>query len=104
MTKVEMLVLTMVHQQRGNGYAVTIFHALRELVGPLPDLAEVWTALDRLEQQGLVSSHITEGTPERGGRPKRCYRMEEAGLRALRASGSPSSPRPISALTVMLPA
>ena len=31
--------------------------------------------LDRLEKKGLLSSYLTDPTPERGGRAKRCYRV-----------------------------
>jgi len=40
--------------------------------------------LDRLEDKRLLSSRLSDPTPERGGRAKRCYRLEAAGERALR--------------------
>jgi PadR family transcriptional regulator PadR len=46
----------------------------------------LYTALERLEQKGLVESWIGDSTPERGGRRRRCYRLLPAGARALRAS------------------
>jgi PadR family transcriptional regulator, regulatory protein PadR len=45
----------------------------------------VYATLDRLEAKGLVSSELGPGTPVRGGRPKRHYRIEAEGLRALSA-------------------
>jgi PadR family transcriptional regulator, regulatory protein PadR len=45
----------------------------------------VYATLDRLEAKGLVSSELGPGTPVRGGRPKRHYRIEPEGLRALSA-------------------
>ena len=45
----------------------------------------VYSTLDRLEAKGLVSSQLGPGTPVRGGRPKRHYRIEAAGVRALTA-------------------
>ncbi len=45
----------------------------------------VYATLDRLEMKGLVSSELGPGTPVRGGRPKRHYRIEAEGLRALSA-------------------
>jgi DNA-binding PadR family transcriptional regulator len=39
----------------------------------------VYTALDRLEQRGLVSSLLGEPTPKRGGKRRRHYRIEKAG-------------------------
>lgn len=43
----------------------------------------VYATLDRLETKGLVSSTLGPGTPSRGGRPKRHYRIEPDGVRAL---------------------
>jgi len=45
----------------------------------------VYATLDRLEAKGFVSSALGPGTPVRGGRPKRHYRIEADGLRALNA-------------------
>ena len=46
----------------------------------------VYATLDRMEDKGLVSSWLSDPTPERGGRAKRFFRLEEAGRRALRES------------------
>jgi DNA-binding PadR family transcriptional regulator len=46
----------------------------------------VYTALDRLEQRGLVRSRLGEPTPQRGGKRKRCYRLTPRGLEALGAA------------------
>ena len=40
----------------------------------------VYTALDRLESKGLVRSRLGEGTPARGGRLKRFFRLEPDSL------------------------
>lgn len=46
----------------------------------------VYTALDRLESKGFVSSRRAPDAPARGGRRKRYYRVEQAGARALHDS------------------
>jgi PadR family transcriptional regulator PadR len=43
----------------------------------------VYTTLDRVEAKGLLSSSIEEGTPARGGRARRFYRLTPAGAGAL---------------------
>jgi len=43
----------------------------------------VYATLDRLEQKGLVSSHLLPGGSIRAGRPRRHYSVEPRGLRAL---------------------
>ena len=45
-----------------------------------------YTALERLEQKALVSSWLGDGTPARGGRRRREYRLEPRGARALLAA------------------
>jgi PadR family transcriptional regulator PadR len=46
----------------------------------------VYATLDRLEQKGLISSHLGSGTPIRAGRPRRYYVVENAGVHALNES------------------
>jgi len=43
----------------------------------------VYATLDRVEAKGLLSSRIEEGTPARGGRVRRFYRLTPAGAVAL---------------------
>ena len=53
--------------------------------GRLVSPGAIYTACDRLERRGLVTSDLGEPTPERGGKRKRYYRLRSAGLTALRA-------------------
>lgn len=46
----------------------------------------VYATLDRLEQKGLISSRLHEGTAVRGGRARRYYRVSPIGMRALKES------------------
>ncbi len=85
MGQFEQLVLTAVVGLGDKAYGVTIHQRVMELVAPRRvTLAAIYVALDRLEQKAMVSSWFSEPTAERGGRRKRCYRMEPAGERALR--------------------
>jgi PadR family transcriptional regulator, regulatory protein PadR len=43
----------------------------------------VHATLERLERKGLLASRLGPGTPVRGGRAKRFYRLHPKGLRAL---------------------
>lgn len=43
----------------------------------------VYATLDRLESKRLLSSRLERGTPERGGLPRRFYRLTAAGASAL---------------------
>jgi PadR family transcriptional regulator PadR len=43
----------------------------------------VHATLERLAKKGLVVSHLGAGTPMRGGRARRFYRVQTKGVRAL---------------------
>ena len=40
--------------------------------------------LDRLEQKGLVASRLDQATPERGGHPRRYFKVTALGLKRVR--------------------
>lgn len=83
----EQLVLTAILTLADQAYGVTIHAKVQELVHPRTvSLGAVYVTLDRLEDKGLVASRMSDPTPERGGRSKRCYRLEALGERALQES------------------
>ncbi len=70
-----------------NAYGVTIHKKVEELSSSKSvTLGAVYVTLDRLEDKGFLSSWLTDPTPERGGRAKRCYKVEPAGQQALKDS------------------
>jgi len=64
-------------------YGVRVREAIERRTGRSVSSGAIYTGLDRLREQGLVASWVGEPTPERGGRRKRLYRLEPAGLEAL---------------------
>jgi PadR family transcriptional regulator, regulatory protein PadR len=85
----EQLVLTAILALREGAYGVTVQSKVQELAGSRSvSPGAIYITLDRLEDKGLVSSWLSDPTPERGGRAKRCYRLEDAGVRALEESAS----------------
>src|SRR5690348_6164620 len=83
----EQLVLTAILKLRDDAYGVTIHQKVQELAKPKAvSLGAVYVTLDRLEDKGMISSWLSDPTPERGGRSKRCYRLQAAGERALQES------------------
>jgi len=83
----EQLVLTAILALDADAYGVTIRRKVEELSSPRKvTLGAVYVTLDRLEDKGFVSSWLTDPTPERGGRAKRCYKLEGSGESALRDS------------------
>jgi PadR family transcriptional regulator, regulatory protein PadR len=83
----EQLVLTAILSLREDAYGVSIHAKVQELVSPKAvSLGAVYVTLDRIEDKGFVASWLSDPTPERGGRAKRCYRLEALGEQALQES------------------
>jgi PadR family transcriptional regulator, regulatory protein PadR len=79
----EELVLLAVHGLAEEAYGMTVQQVLERETGRVVSLGPVYTVLDRLEGKGLVRSAMVEGTPTRGGRSRRVFRLTAAGNRAL---------------------
>jgi PadR family transcriptional regulator PadR len=79
----EQLVLFCVLRLGDDAYGVPIRETLEERTGRAFSAGAIYTALNRLEERGLVSSWLGEPTPGRAGRPPKHYRVEPAGARAL---------------------
>jgi DNA-binding PadR family transcriptional regulator len=83
----EQTVLAAILSLRGNAYGVTVHARVEELSRPKKVArGAVYATLDRLEDKALVSSWLSDPTPERGGRSRRHYRVEKSGEKALRES------------------
>lgn len=82
----EALVLLAVFRLGEDAYGAAIATELEERTGRPVSQGAVYVTLRRLQAKGLLSSKNAEGTPARGGRPKRVYAAEPAGLEALRAA------------------
>ena len=82
----EQATLVAVYHLRGEGYGRTILKEVQARLGRDVAASAAYATLDRLEAKGLVTSREGEATPERGGRAKRCYRLEGLGERALQDS------------------
>jgi PadR family transcriptional regulator PadR len=72
--------------QDADAYGVTVHVELEKRTRRRVARGAVYMTLDRLEKKGLLSSYLTDPTPERGGRAKRCYRATKPALAALRES------------------
>src|SRR5690606_18938529 len=81
----QLVLLAMVHLGEG-AYGVPIVNEIERRTGRPVARAAVYVTLRRLEQKGLISSWMSDPVPERGGKPRRCVRIEAAGLEALRES------------------
>jgi DNA-binding PadR family transcriptional regulator len=67
-------------------YTVSIAEDIRSRTGRTVRRANVFTALGRLEEKGLVSTRLGEPRAQRGGRPPRLVEVEPRGVAAVRAA------------------
>jgi len=64
-------------------HGVALRRHLEERDGRAISPGALYTALDRLEQRGFVTSRLGEPTPQRGGKRKRLYTLQPSGERAV---------------------
>jgi len=79
----EQAVLLAVVRLRDDAYGRAILKDVQERLERNVAAGAVHATLGRLEDKGLLSSRLGPGTPIRGGRARRFYRLEPAGQRAL---------------------
>lgn len=79
----EEIVLLAVAVTRGQAYGVVLMHDIAGQTGRTVQLNQVYSALQRLEEKGMVKSEIGGATAERGGRRKRLYTITVYGERTL---------------------
>jgi PadR family transcriptional regulator, regulatory protein PadR len=72
-------------------YGMTVHEKVEDLGKRQVKLGAVYSTLDRLEDKGYLSSRMTEPQAERGGRSKRCYKVEASGREALTESAQTAS-------------
>ena len=82
----EQMVLLAVLRLGDVAYAVPIRREIAVRTRRSPARGAVYITLDRLEEKGYLESWLGEPTAERGGRPRRFYRVKPAGVRALEQS------------------
>src|SRR6187549_939558 len=79
----EQLILFALIRLGDDAYGVTIRLQIENRTGRAISQGALYTALDRLERRGLVTSRLGDPTPQRGGKRKRLYTLQPAGERAL---------------------
>ena len=80
----EQLVLLAILRLGDDAYGVTIRAELAERAGRTIAPGALYTALERLETKGMITSRMGDPTPQRGGRAKRYVTVTGAGRHALR--------------------
>jgi PadR family transcriptional regulator PadR len=79
----EIVLLALVKLGR-ESYGVPIHQTVEDARGRFTSIGSIYAALDRLERNGFVSSRMGESTSERGGRAKKFFKIESAGMMALK--------------------
>lgn len=79
----EQIVLLAVVRMGDEAYGVPIRREIEKRAGRTVTVGALYSTLDRLEAKGLLSSWFADPTAERGGRSRRYFRIEPAGVEAL---------------------
>lgn len=82
----EILVLGAILRQAGQAYGASIRREMEDRTGRSPSLGALYATLTRLEAKGCIRSTMGEATAQRGGKAKRYYEIEAAGLAQLERS------------------
>ena len=75
-------VLRLGEEAHGGAIREEIERRIKRVISP----GAAYTALDRLEERGLVESWVGDTAPARGGRRRKYYRLSPFGARALSRS------------------
>jgi DNA-binding PadR family transcriptional regulator len=84
LTRSEEFLLLAAWRLQRNAYAVTIREELKQTTGKTWAFGALFVSLDRLVKKEFLRSHLSDPTPERGGRSKRMYQLTEEGMQALK--------------------
>jgi DNA-binding PadR family transcriptional regulator len=79
----EQIVLLAIMRLEDNAYGVTIRKEIRECTGRNAAPGALYNTLDRLEEKGMVRSHLGDPSPQRGGRAKRLFSVTPRGIEAV---------------------
>src|SRR5258708_2788008 len=82
----EQTVMLAALRQPDGTYAVTIREEIESRTGRNVSRGAIYVTLDRLEKKGYLESWLADPTPERGGRAKRYYKINQLGMEALTES------------------
>ena len=66
-----------------DAYGLAVLTDVQQRLGRPVAAGAIHTTLERLERKKLVASRLGSGTPVRGGRARRFYRLQPRGVEAL---------------------
>ncbi len=82
----EQAVLLTVVKLADQAYGRAILRGVQDSLDREVSAGAIYATLDRLEQKGVLTSRLDEGTPVRSGRARRYYRSSPLGIHALNES------------------
>ena len=83
LTRSEEFVLLAVSRLQEDAYTLRIRECLSDLTGQEWSLGSVYTPLERLGRRRFLTSHLSDSTPDRGGRKRRIYALTPDGKASL---------------------
>src|SRR5882762_8753365 len=84
LTDFELMILLAILRIGEDAYGVPIAREIEHTGGRSVLLGAIYAALDRLEENGMVTSSYGDPTPERGGRAKRFFKVTSKGLKSVK--------------------
>src|SRR5688500_29220 len=88
LTDFELMILLATLRVGDAAYGVPIAAEIERTGGRRVVVAAVYTALDRLERNGMVTSTNGEAAPDWGGRATRYFQVTQQGMRAVKETQS----------------
>ena len=82
----EIVVLAALLRLDDGAYGAAIREEIEARTGRSPSVGAIYTTLSRMQDKGFVASKLGPPSPERGGRPKRFFRLTARGRKAFDAS------------------
>lgn len=80
----EQMVLLAVLRLGDEAWALAVLGELEDRAGRTVSRGTLYKTLERLEAKGMLAWTAEEGSPERGGHPRRRFAVTPRGLQALR--------------------
>ncbi len=82
----EQLVLLAILRLERDAYGIEIRRQLHDEWGRRVSRGSIYNTLERLREKDLLSWEVSESTPERGGLPRRRFKVTPEGITALKRS------------------
>lgn len=81
--EIEHLVLLAVLRLQGRAFALDVLRELDREAGHTVSRGTLYKSMERLEAKGLLGWEVEDGSPERGGHPRRRFTVTPAGVEEL---------------------